>query len=221
MSRPPLVLGLDTSHQRGSVSVSRGPEPVAEILFDASDTHSATLMPAVDSVLRSAKTALSDIDLMAVVIGPGSFTGLRIGLATVKAFAAVRGAGVVPVPSLEVLAAAFPFARQPREVAPFFSSRPETLGAVLERHSVSTPLILCGTGALRYGGLLLDLAPRGSVLAGARWAVPSASLCSFLALERAPLSREELFALEPLYVRPPDARLPDTSRLRVRRDGGS
>lgn len=244
MNTSPLMLGLDTSHQRGSVAVSRGTEVLSEILFDASDTHSATLMPAVDAVLRSAKASLADIELFAIVFGPGSFTGLRIGLATVKAFAAFKHCPVVPVSSLEVLAAAFPFAAHPvfplidarrgevygalyrtdggtpREIAPLFSAKPATLGDLLSRFLTETPVILCGTGALRHGELLAPRMPKGSVIAGARWAVPSASLCSLLALERKPLTYEELFALEPLYIRPPDARLPDTARVRIRGGGG-
>jgi tRNA threonylcarbamoyladenosine biosynthesis protein TsaB len=86
----PLILGFDTSHSKGSVAVARGDEILCEFLFDAADTHSATLMPAVDTALVAAKANVSDVDIYAVTIGPGSFTGLRIGLATVKALAAVR-----------------------------------------------------------------------------------------------------------------------------------
>jgi len=239
----PLVLALDASHQRGSVAVSRGEEVLCEILFDASDTHSATLLPSVDACLRSAKIALSDIARIAVVCGPGSFTGLRIALATVKALAAVRRMQVVPVDSCAVLAAAFPCAAHPvfplidarrgevygalyetsggspREIAPLFSAKPETLGQFLETHAIAAPLILCGTGALRHRAVLEPLMPSGSFFAGARWAIPSASLCALLALARRPLSYKELFTIEPLYIRPPDARLPDTARLQRRGEG--
>jgi tRNA threonylcarbamoyladenosine biosynthesis protein TsaB len=240
----PVVLALDTSHQRGSVAVSRGEEILSEILFDASDTHSATLLPGVDACLASAKTALSDIGLFAVVYGPGSFTGLRIALATVKAFAAARRSPVVPVESCAVLAAAFPYAARPvltlidarrgevygalydtadgppRGIVPLFAAKPEAVGEVLARHAVAGPLILCGTGALRHRAALEAIVPAGSRFAGERWTVPSASLCALLALEREPLSYDELFALEPLYIRPPDARLPDTAGIR-KRGGGS
>jgi tRNA threonylcarbamoyladenosine biosynthesis protein TsaB len=239
----PIVLAIDTSHQRGSVAVSRGEEILSEILFDASDTHSATLLPAVDACLASAKVALSDVGLFAVVHGPGSFTGLRIACATVKAFAAARGAPVAPVESCAVLAAAFPYAALPvltlidarrgevygalyetadglpRGIVPLFSARPEAVGDLLAKHSIAGPLILCGTGALRYREALDAVIPGGSRFAGERWAVPSASLCALLALERAPLSYRELFALEPLYIRPPDARLPDTAGIRKRGGG--
>ncbi len=232
----PLVLALDASHHRGSVAVCRGAETLAEILFDAGDTHSATLMPAVASCLSSAKTTLDSIDLLAVVSGPGSFTGLRIALATVKAFAAASGADVVPVSSLDVLAAAMPCASRPvlplidarrgevygalydtrsffpREIVPCFAARPEALAGVLGG-SAAGPLILCGTGAHRYRAEIAPLLPDGSVFAPERWSIPSASLCAFLALGRPPLPVGEIAALEPLYLRPPDARLPAGARL--------
>jgi len=228
----PLVFALDTSHRKGSVAVSRGEEVLSEILFDASDTHSATLMPAVDACLRAAKVTLADVELIGVVSGPGSFTGLRIGLATVKAFAAVRRSPVTPVSSVEVLAAAFPYAAFPvlplidarrgevygalyridggfpREIAPLFAARPESVGGLLAGAAVLSPVILCGTGALRYREALAPLLPPGSVFASARWSVPSASLCGALALGRSRISYEALRNLEPLYIRPPDARLP-------------
>lgn len=244
MTGSPLVLALDASHRRGSVAVCRGGDVLSEILFDASDTHSATLLPSVDACVASAKIALIDVELLAVVSGPGSFTGLRIALATVKAFAAVRRTPVVPVESCAVLAAAFPYAAQPvlplidarrgevygalyetasgapRESVPLFSAKPEAVQDILERHAAARPLILCGTGALRYRTFLEGRVPDGSRFAGERWAAPSASLCALLALDREPLSYRELFALEPRYIRPPDARLPDTARLR-RRGGGA
>ncbi|MDD1710968.1 MAG: hypothetical protein LUQ37_08700, partial [Methanoregulaceae archaeon] len=71
MKTAPIVLALDASHRRGSVAACRGEELLAEMLFDASDTHSATLLPAVDACLSSAKIALAEVELFAVVRGPG------------------------------------------------------------------------------------------------------------------------------------------------------
>ncbi len=235
----PVMLSLDTSHMKGSVAVSKGAEVLCEVLFDASDTHSATLMPAVDVCLATAKVSLSEVDRFAVVVGPGSFTGLRIGLATVKAFAAIRGRSVVPVPGLEVLAAAFPYARDrvfplidarrgevygalyettagtPAERVPPFSARPADVAAIAAAAGVEGPLILCGTGALRYRDLLARTFPGGSVIAGEYWAVPRASLLAALAHHREAVSYVELQGLEPLYIRSPDARLPSSSKLKA------
>lgn len=243
MTGAPPILALDTSHERGSVAVSRGDEVLSEILFDASDTHSATLLPSVDACLAAAKVSLGGVDLIAVVSGPGSFTGLRIGLATVKAFAAVRRIPVVPVESCAVLAAAFPYAAHPvlplidarrgevygalyetaegapREIAPIFSARPETLGSFLDGSGITGPVIVCGTGMLRHRAVLEPLMPAGSFFPTGRCTLPSASICAHLALARNPLPYEKLSELEPLYIRPADARLPDTARLKARGGG--
>ena len=83
-----------------------------------------------------------------------------------------------------------------------------------EEEAVS-PVILCGTGSLRYRDLLDRAMPAPpSFFAHPRWAVPSASLLALLALERDPVPYTELPALEPLYLRPPDARLPRKTALR-------
>lgn len=236
MTDGPLVLALDASHARGSVAVCRGAEPLAEILFDASDTHSATLLPAVAACLASAKTAIGAIELFAVVTGPGSFTGLRIALATVKGFAAAGAGRVAPVSSLAVLAASFAHAERP--VLPLIDARrgevyaalydarnglpveivspaaavPEAVASIAAA-AKGRPVIACGTGALRYRPEIEPGLPAGSVFASERWAIPSASLCAILALARAPLSPEELASLEPTYIRPPDARLPAAALL--------
>jgi tRNA threonylcarbamoyladenosine biosynthesis protein TsaB len=238
MSATPVVFALDTSHPKGSVAVARGEEILCEILFDASDTHSATLLPSVDACFKAARVSLGDVDRIAVVTGPGSFTGLRIGLATVKAFAAVHRVPVVPLVSLEVLAAAFPFlpgpvvplidARRgevyaacyrtvegsPVEIVPVFSATPERLAEALAAAGPAEPLVLCGTGALRYRAELESAMPAGTRFAGARWSYPSAALAAVMALDRPAVAAEELAAIEPLYVRPPDAKLPADARLR-------
>src|SRR6266849_5451739 len=82
-----LILAVETSTRAGSVSLSRGEEVLGAALGNASASHSTDLLDNIESVLREGNTRLSDIDLFAVTVGPGSFTGLRIGLATVKAFA--------------------------------------------------------------------------------------------------------------------------------------
>lgn len=235
MAANELVLGFDTSHAKGSVAVVREKEILYEVLFDAADTHSATLMPAIDSALGIAKTDISRIDLFAVTIGPGSFTGLRIGLATVKGFAAVKRRPVVTMTSLELLAAALPYSERiicpvidaykgevyaalydtrsgsPVELVPPFSAEPEAVGRVLRDHG---PLIFCGTGLMRYGDSLLGVAPEGSIAAGSKWSTPSAALLALHAADLEQVTYDELPSLEPLYIRPPDAKLPPAAKLR-------
>lgn len=233
-----LVLALDASHMKGSVAVTRGSEPLCEILFDASDTHSATLMPAVDECLAAARAVINEIDMFVTVIGPGSFTGLRIGLATAKGFAAVARRPVAAVGSLELLAAAVPFAGAP--VLPLidarrgevyaamydtsgglpagilqpFASDPGSLGDRILEAGIDGPVIVCGTGSEKYRAELEKALPAGTRYCGPRWSTPSASIAAALALEGEAVPFSGLSALEPLYIRPPDAKLPSSSKLR-------
>ena len=78
---------------------------MAHRLGGARGGHSSALLSEIDAVLREAGVSVRDIELFAVACGPGSFTGLRAGLATVKAFATIRRAPITPVPTLHAVAA--------------------------------------------------------------------------------------------------------------------
>jgi tRNA threonylcarbamoyladenosine biosynthesis protein TsaB len=83
----PVILAIETATRAGSVAVTRGAQILASTIGDASASHSTDLIENIDRVLRAANLQLSEVDLFAVAVGPGSFTGLRIGLATVKSLA--------------------------------------------------------------------------------------------------------------------------------------
>jgi tRNA threonylcarbamoyladenosine biosynthesis protein TsaB len=103
-NREPLILAIETSTRAGSVSLTRGREVLSAVLGDAASSHSTDLIENVEGVLRQGSAKLSDIDLFAVTVGPGSFTGLRIGLATVKAFAVCVGKPCAAVSTLAAIA---------------------------------------------------------------------------------------------------------------------
>jgi tRNA threonylcarbamoyladenosine biosynthesis protein TsaB len=104
-----IILGIDTSGRDGSIALARGSGErfeaigVAQI---AGGTYSAQLIPARAALLAGASLAKSAIDLLAVASGPGSFTGLRVGLSTVKGLAEALGKPIVAVSMLEATAAA-------------------------------------------------------------------------------------------------------------------
>ena len=98
------ILALDTSATVASVAVTENNTPLAEYTLNAKNTHSETLLPMVESVLRSLSLKTSDIDLFALSAGPGSFTGVRIGAATVKGLAFASSKPCVEVSTLEALA---------------------------------------------------------------------------------------------------------------------
>ena len=100
----PLILAIETSTRAGSVSLARGFEVLSAVLGDETSSHSTDLIDNVERVLREGSARLIDIDLFAVTAGPGSFTGLRIGLATVKAFAVCVQKPCLPVSTLAAIA---------------------------------------------------------------------------------------------------------------------
>ena len=99
-----LILSLDTTTRAGSAAVLRGDVVLAEHSGDPSLTHGQRLPADLTRVLDEAAIRIEDIDLFAVAAGPGSFTGLRVGIATIQGLAMARGRKVVAVSALDALA---------------------------------------------------------------------------------------------------------------------
>ena len=99
------ILGIDTSSMATSISVIEDNKLICEYTINTKKTHSQKLMPMIENMLNISDININDIDLIAVCEGPGSFTGLRIGMSTVKAISHINKLPIVGVNSLEVLAA--------------------------------------------------------------------------------------------------------------------
>ena len=100
------ILAVDTAGKTAGVALLQDDRLLYEVYLDAGMTHSETLMPMIDTCLKMCGMTCADIDLYGVNAGPGSFTGLRIGLAAVKGLAFPRETLCAPVSTLEALAAA-------------------------------------------------------------------------------------------------------------------
>ena len=100
-----LLLALDTCDPHGSVAVLRNDQALQTVAHDGSEDYSSWLLPAVQRALQAAGVVMTDLDAYAVAVGPGSFTGVRVGLTTVKAWAEVYARGIASVSRLEALAA--------------------------------------------------------------------------------------------------------------------
>ena len=98
------ILAIETSNDICSVSILEDNSLILELKEETAKNHSEALMPLIDKLLSETGFSLKDIDLFAVDNGPGSFTGIRIGLATVKAFCDVTNTPCIGVSSLEALA---------------------------------------------------------------------------------------------------------------------
>jgi tRNA threonylcarbamoyladenosine biosynthesis protein TsaB len=224
----PLILSVETATLSGSVAVSRGDQILGVVSGDAGISHSNTLLGDVDKLLAQTQITLSQIDLFGVANGPGSFTGLRIGIATVKALAATLDRPTAGIPTLEAVAlsggvsaesvALLPAGRGEVFTQLFSVLRPDLVEALdepahipparlLERYGELETVTWCGDGAIANRELIDGWA------AGRDWKIAPqtnglAAQVATLALAR--FNRNDFenpFALRAIYVRPADAQL--------------
>jgi tRNA threonylcarbamoyladenosine biosynthesis protein TsaB len=220
------VLAIETSTMLGGVAlVDRQKGLIAETRLNVKTTHSERLMTVIDNVLKQSELDLSDIDAFAVAIGPGSFTGLRIGLSTAKGLSYATGKRIVTVPTLEAFAWNFPYSIYPvclmldarksevyaavfkweghgfRRLVPESSIKPEDLLRALEGN-----VLFAGEGATLYGGKITDIMKERALIAPPQTMVPSPANVAMLGLEKA--EREEFAdpsAQVPFYIRKSEA----------------
>lgn len=98
-----LILAISTSSKICSVALLEDDKPIKELNIDNLKTHSENLVPLIDEIFKSTNKNVSELDLIACDVGPGSFTGIRIGISTTKAIAEVNQIPVVSCTSLEAL----------------------------------------------------------------------------------------------------------------------
>jgi len=114
------ILAVDTATKSCSVAIVDGDALLAEETVVATQTHSKHLMEMVDAVIKKAGLTISDVDCFAVTKGPGSFTGLRIGISSVKGMAAASGKPIVGISTLDALA--FPFSMSSYLICPLIDA---------------------------------------------------------------------------------------------------
>jgi len=218
------LLSLDTSTPRGSVALLEGRELVAELRLLSLETHSARLLASIEFLLKNAGWNLGDLGLIVAGIGPGSFTGIRIGVATAIGLAQTLGIPFAGVSGLDALARQLPIIdgrigvvmdaqRGQVYYAEYRCSRgkvakvgkPALLNPLdLSRRLRRSHICVLGDGALRYAKELEI--PRAGWPRLAEVDLFLAAPLGRLAMERKQFWRYGQFiAAEPLYIRPPDA----------------
>jgi tRNA threonylcarbamoyladenosine biosynthesis protein TsaB len=231
-----LILGIETATTQVGVAIGGHEGVLAQAHSSRGRRHAENLTPAIDFVRRQARIDLNEISCVAVDLGPGLFTGLRVGVAAAKAIAHALQVPMIGVPSLDLLA--FPVRFSSRRIVAAIDARRGELfyafyrqvpGGVqrLSAHQVGTPddlasellasreeCLLVGDGALRYAEVFDGLSK--VELADQSLACPSAA--SLVQLAHAQALREQWvkpWELHPLYLRKPDAEINWATR-----DGG-
>lgn len=227
------VLAFDTSTEATAVALVEGPQVLFEDRSGAGPArHGETLLPRISLGLSQAGLRLDQLQLIAVGLGPGSFTGLRVGLATAKGLCLATGLPVVGVGSLPTLAAAMQGPDTHARVVLADAHKGEVFAAAYEAPAGATPVELLapahlgpdqaaqrlgqlgrplqvgGQGLRRYGEVFQG------ALSEALWAptefdIPCARTLARLAIARfSAQGPDDLALLEPLYLRGSDAKLP-------------
>ncbi len=222
------VLGIDTSTPCGSVGLVDEDRVWADFLLNIPLTHSERLLTSVEGVLREAGVPLEDVDGWALSLGPGSFTGLRIGVSVVKGLALATGKPVAGVPTLDVLACQV--APTPYLICPLLDARKEEVYTALYRYghesvperlspdqtsrpeilieTVREKTIFIGDGVRRYGNLLRNDLPALALFPHPSLHVPHGSTVARLGLDLLRGGKElDLASFAPIYVRPSEAEL--------------
>ncbi|MBM3335763.1 tRNA (adenosine(37)-N6)-threonylcarbamoyltransferase complex dimerization subunit type 1 TsaB, partial [Candidatus Sumerlaeota bacterium] len=237
-----LVLGIETATFCGGVAILADDRLIASLTLDSPTTHSTRLLGAITTVMAEAKIDASQLTGIAVSIGPGSFTGVRIGLAVAKGLALALNIPIVGVSTLEGLAVRA--GRDSRLICPVVDARrKETFVAAyrwkrsdelprlviapavmaieeflqrspfnIKRSALSiqrSHFLFLGDGALRYRDRIQALLGERAAFAPSHHMLPSADEIAWLGLRRlARGSYDDPAQLEPVYIRPSDARPP-------------
>jgi tRNA threonylcarbamoyladenosine biosynthesis protein TsaB len=211
------ILAIETTDQAGSVALLDGATVLSEVRLTAQQRSAQSLAPAIRDLLGSSAWQPAEIRLVAVAVGPGSFTGLRVGVTTAKTFAFAVGCDLVGIPTLEVVAAQMPAG--PRQLLTVldagrqqvFSARFRRIDGRLECVE-STALVddavwlaglqaremISGPGLRKFAGGLPDFARLGP---NEDWA-PRAATVGLLALPRFDAGqRDDVWSLVPVYHR--------------------
>lgn len=230
-----IILGIDTATPQVGCAIGGHEGVIASFSSSKGKRHAEILVPAIDFMCRQAHVELDEIGAIAVDLGPGLFTGLRVGVATAKAMASSLRIPVVGVTSLDLLA--FPLRWSNRRIVSvvdarrgevFYAFYRQVPGGVqrLSEPAVGSPEQLCneiqatgedcvavGDGARRYADQLVDLIKVEIADAGLAYPSPQ----SLVQLAHARAVREEFvnaWDVKPVYLRKADAEINWVSRER-------
>ncbi len=220
------VLAIETSQLCGGVAIVED-EVLGEVILSSKETHSKRLLSAISYLLKRLGLKLKDLSAIAVSIGPGSFTGLRIGLATAKGLCLGSGIPLIGIGTLEAMAANIYLIDRP--ICPIIDARRKQIYTAIYRFKNSQPeeilppslifpkklvpfikeeTIFLGDGLKQYGSYLSEALGKKFIPAPSHLAHPRPAAVGYLAWQR--ILRNETDdpqTLVPIYLRPSEAEL--------------
>lgn len=226
------ILAIETATTTGSIAIVEEKKVISEITLNIKATHSEKLMAAMDYLLKSSGLTLDEMDGIAVSTGPGSFTGLRIGLSAAKGLSYASGKPLFAIPTLDALASNMSFsrhlicpvldARKGEVYTALYRSRgqynekntddlavkPLELIDIINKTFSEQGIVFLGDGVDVYGNMLKEKLGTLYHEAPLPLQIPRASNVAMLALER--LERGDVddpFTLVPRYIRKSEAEL--------------
>ncbi len=232
-----LILAIETSTQAGSIALVEAPSGeelptgeklLGEYLLDLPRTHSERLMPSIDRLLQDTSLSINRVQGIAISLGPGSFTGLRIGVAAAKGLAYALRIPVVGISTLEALANNIPYATS--LICPVLDARKKEVYAALFRGNgqerlqkisedwilppedlcsrISEETIFLGNGIETYGAVLRGKLGSNALFAPSELSTPRAASVARLSLSQFKKGLSmDLFSFTPIYIRRSEAEI--------------
>ncbi len=222
------ILAIETSTITGGAAIVDGDRLLAEARLSLKAIHSERLMGLIDFLLKALKLTIHDMDYLSVAIGPGSFTGLRVGISTVKGLAFGTGKSVVPVSTLEAFASNIPFAPDCL-ICPMLDAKRNEIYTALYKHEdkgletvlaemaarvedvlpyIDRKTLFIGDGSEVYRSQIEDTLGEKAVFLNGTAMYPSPANVAFIALKKAQQGNiVSAIELSPRYLRRSEAEI--------------
>ena len=223
-----IILSIDSSTPVAGIAVSSGRELLGEITLNTKNTHSEKLMPLVQQLLDELELTVKDLDAIAVTQGPGSFTGLRIGMATAKGLAQGADKQLIAVPTLDCLAENL--VHYPGIVCPIMNAQKKQVYTAIYRSgrdgmerlsdyqaiaveqlaeqlkALDEDVWFVGDGVTAFGDVFAQLLGDRCRFADGHQILPRAGALAMLAARRAEQQQfDDLYQAELIYIRKSEA----------------
>jgi len=221
------LLGIETATTTGSLALMSDDKLISEYTLNVRTTHNTRLMPVLDQMLRDSSIDKSQLNGIAVSIGPGSFTGLRIGLATAKGLAMGLDIPLIGVPTLDALARNVTYSRY--QICPILDARKKEIYVSIFSYEndeiirklpymvmppdnlveyIMEKTVFIGDGLNVYRQIIDDNLEHFALFAPNTHNLPRAAMIAEMGLQKLKAGEcMDLASAEPIYIRPSDAEM--------------